>query len=573
MNQTKLTPTPVSPVSESQRHTKLTVDVLQNNYGKNTSEYDLSSQVLTAINVDIEARNSILPKGQKLRMLTDIPNIAIAIMIAVRPDVALIAPGDKSQTGRKMRFSAQDRTKFPIGIYREKGDFEGVWEVSNDPFGAFGMLVERYKMNATRNEKKEIFTLVKGRAQVREMCTVPYYVPVNNGIFDVLHKKLLPFTKDLVFTSKILTNLNPAATNPVIAIPEDGTTWDVDSWLNSLGNPDFVGSIKEVIQAACLPLVSRDKMVLFFNKSGNNGKGTICQLIRNLLGEESTVSIPLKDFSTPFGLTNLPGALAVITDENDVCSYNKGNAVLKAVITGDQITVERKYQDPYDYTFRGLVLECVNDFPNGDDKSGSFRRRLHIIQFEQCFSGAQKRYIKDRLIYRDDVLEYILKMVLMDMPYREAFTETAATKQALDLYVASTNSVVSFLDEILPLCKWDLLPATDFLYEAYKAWYKKISPSGKVIGRNDFIDGVKDYIDALPNSDWEWTDCTRSQGYINCNICEPLLTEYNLVGFQNKNAYYDSCHRMYPDPKRIKEKYSGLKRRFPTVALGSGSKP
>ena len=246
-------------------------------------------------------------------------------------------------------------------------------------------------------------------------------------------------------------------------------------------------------------------MVLFYNTAGNNGKGTICQLIRNLLGEDVVISIPIAEFSDRFALADLPKAIAVIVDENDVNSFGKGMGKLKATITGDVVKIEQKYEKAYDYAFRGLILQCVNDMPKGDDKSGSFKRRLHIIQFENCFTGAEKRYIKDRLIYRTDVLEYILKMVLVDMAYREEFTQTAATKKALEMYVKTTNSVVSFLQEILPECKWDLLPATEFLYEAYKNWYREFVPSGKVIGRNDFIDSVREFVatDEVAKLEWE----------------------------------------------------------------------
>ena len=212
------------------------------------------------------------------------------------------------------------------------------------------------------------------------------------------------------------------------------------------------------------------------------------------------------------------------------------------------------------------MLQCVNDFPKGDDKSGSFRRRLHIIPFENCFTGAEKRYIKDRLIYRTDVLEYILKMVLVDMEYREQFTETAATKKALESYVKTTNSVVSFLQEILPVCKWDLLPATEFLYEAYKNWYREFVPSGKVIGRNDFIDSVREFVATDENAklEWEWTDSTRSKGYIHCSVQEPLLEEYNLISFMKHKAGSCGVQRIFAYEPRLKEKYSGLKRRSAT---------
>lgn len=522
------------------------------------SEENCTSSVVDLISIKINFENATRPKGMKMRFQPDIPVMSIAMLIAARGDVALIAPGDKSQTGKKKVLTTEQRMSLPIGIYQTDGDNEGVWELTNSPTGAIGVLIERYKPSATVKEKNEVFALLKSRLGVREKCMIPYYVPVNNGIVDVLNKQLLPFSPDLVFTSKIHTALNLAATNPILTIPEDGSVWDVDGWLDSLGDPEFVFSIKEVIQAACLPLAPRDQMCLLYSRSGNNGKGTICQLIRNLLGEESTISIPINEFSGKFSLTNLPKAMAIITDENDVSAFSKGLSVIKAVITGDTVTVERKYQDPYDYSFNGLVLQCVNDLPKVDDKTGSFKRRLHIIPFDQCFTGKQKRYIKDRLIYREDVLEYILKTVLIDMPYRDKFTETDASREALKKYTIMTNSVVSFLDEILPECRLNLLPATDFLYEIYKIWYRENSPSGKVIGRNEFLESIRDY--AATDPEWEWTESTRSQGYIDSNVYEPLLAEYRIFSLTG-NPFFDSYKEGHINPEKLKSKYSGLKRR------------
>lgn len=535
-------------------------------YPNLTNEYSFADTVMAKILSEFTLQNSVRVKGQKLKCPQDLPSLSIAVLIAARSDVALVSSGDKSQTDKKQNLTSEQRHSLPIGIYQTTGDNKGVYEITNDPYGAFGELVERYKPDATRREKLEVFTLVKSRLKVVEKCVIPYYVAVNNGIWDVGDKILHPFSQDLVFTSKIHTNLNLAASNPVITIPEDNSTWDVDTFFSELGSPEFVKSILEVIQAACLPLAPRNKMVLFMNTAGNNGKGTICQLIRNILGKDSVVSIPIANFSKQFELANLPHACSVICDENDVSSFSQGLGNLKSVITGDTVSIERKYKESFDYSFHGLVLQCVNDFPKGDDKSGSFRRRLHIIPFENCFTGAEKRYIKDRLIYRTDVLEYILKMVLVDMEYREQFTETAATKKALESYVKTTNSVVSFLKEILPECKWDLLPATDFLYSAFKSWYREVSPSGKVIGRNDFIDSVKEFVATDENMklEWEWTDSTRSKGYIDCDKKEPLLDRYDLTAFMD-NTFGAYVNREFVYEYRLKEKYSGLKRRSATA--------
>lgn len=537
---------------------EVTLDVIAS-FSSSTlpDERTCAEKVLEEIVIQFDLENSIRPKGHKMKKPITLPVLSAAILISSRKDLALIAPGNKSQAGKKRTYSVEQKMVLPVGMYQTDGDNKGIWEITNGYRGAFGELVERYKPEATLKEKKEIFELVKSKLRVVEKCVIPYYVAVNNGIVDVQGKKLLPFSPDIVFTAKIHTNLNLCATNPFINIPEDGSVWDVDSWLLTLGDTEFVGSITEVIQAACLPLAPRNKMCLFYNKSGNNGKGTICQLIRNLLGDEVIANIPIKEFDSRFGLARLPGAMAVIVDENDVSSFNQGLGKLKAVITGDKVSIERKYENSYDFSWNGLIIQCVNDFPNGDDKTSSFRRRLHIITFENCFSGSEKKYIKDRLIYREDVLEYVLKMVLVDMDYRDSFTETEATKSALEQYVLETNSVADFLEEILPECQWDLLPGTDFLYEAYKYWHKKSRPSGRVIGRNDFFDSVRSYVsaDIGAGADWEWTDSTLTKGYIDESVPEPLLMEYEIMGLLNPRY----PNRMYPC--NLKTKYSGLKRR------------
>lgn len=388
------------------------------------------------------------------------------------------------------------------------------------------------------------------------------------SIWDMSKKHLCPFNPNWVFTSKIQTNLVVGATNPVFTNLPDGTTMDVEGWLSSLGDDEFVFIIKEVIQSCCLKLAPFNKMVLFFSTVGCNGKGTISQLIRNLIGSDVIANIPLEDFSKRFGLSKLPNANVVIADENNVNSFAKGLGNLKAVITGDPITIEQKHQDSYDFSFHGMVLQCINDYIKGNDKTGSFQRRLHIVEFDKSFTGAEKKYIKEDLIYRQEVLEYILKVVLVDMPYRDSFTETPRTIKALHNYLLNSNSVDSFLEEVLPHCVWNLLPATDLLYEAYKFWYRKTSPSGSTIGRNDFIDSVKDYITRKLKNDttfeWEWTDSCRWNNYIDFSVDEPLVSNYKIEPFWNiyETSHYHSIYgNGTPDYSRIPTKYSGLKRR------------
>ncbi len=153
-------------------------------------------------------------------------------------------------------------------------------------------------------------------------------------------------------------------------------------------------------------------------------------------------------------------------------------------------------------------------------------------------------------------------MVLVDMPYKEAYTETEETMEALSEYESFTNNTVAFLDEVLPTAVWNLLPATELLYEAYKKWSVNVNPSGKILGRNEFIASVKMYVKShtrtCPDYEWEWTDSTRTRNYIDLDICDPIASDYDILPFtvvvHTGNGY-----------QMLKEKYSGLKRRNATI--------
>lgn len=522
--------------------------------------------LLDHLNSAIDVENAIRDKDNKLSYLKELPFLCIAMLIAARGDVALVSGGDKSGQNKKQRLTTDNRMRLPIGIYQDSGDNKGVWEITNSPDESFGVLAEKYKPTAAKKDKAEIFLLAKSRLPVITTCCIPYYAAFENGIWDDMNKMLIPFSKDLVFTSKCHTRLNVNARNPFIQIPEDGSTWDVDTWLSELGDADMVKVIKEVIAASMLINTSFDKMILFYSSSGCNSKGTICQLIRNILGEETVANIPLNEFSKSFGLSKLPGANAIIVDENAVSDFSKGLDKLKAVITKDIVSVNEKYVKEFDYRFNGLVIECINDLPNTNDKTNSFLRRLHIVPFEKTFVGSPKKYIKDRLIYMEEVKEYIVKMAMVDMPYFDSFTETTATKRALAAYLDATNSAVAYLNEILPLVQWDLLPAQDFLYAGFKTWYKKNFPSGRVCGRTDFYDTVRVYVNSSTiGTEWEWTDSCRSSGYIDPTVKEPLLVDLDLTEFLNPVYAPGATQREYPDVRKIKTKYSGLKRRIPSA--------
>lgn len=83
-------------------------------------------------------------------------------------------------------------------------------------------------------------------------------------------------------------------------------------------------------------------------------------------------------------------------------------------------------------------------------------------------------------------------------------------------------------------CKWDFLP-NNFLYEGYKAWYKKNCPAGEPQGKNTFLEELREVI--RDKGTYEiWDNKQRPFHSSKSNIAytsEPLIIEYNLTDFMN----------------------------------------
>lgn len=315
------------------------------------------------------------------------------------------------------------------------------------------------------------------RAEKVMICDNPDLIAVNNGVFDYRQKILLPFDKQYVFTAKSRVDYVDNPVNPVIHNPEDGTDWDVESWMNDLSDDhEVVESLWEILGAIIRPNVPWGKSAWFYSESGNNGKGTLCELMRELCGETTYASVPLSDFSKDFMLEPLTQATAIIVDENDVGTYIDKAANLKAVVTGDVIQINRKFKSPIAYRFKGFMVQCLNEMPKIRDKSDSFYRRQLFIPFTKCFTGAERKYIKHDYLHRQDVLRYVLHRVL-HMDYYELRVPDSC-KEALNEYKEFNDPIRQFVNEIFPELQWDLIPFS-FLYDLYGAWYKKTSEKGK----------------------------------------------------------------------------------------------
>ena len=479
----------------------------------------IEAELLEEMEIAFEAINTTKEKGRRWGYLQKLIPSQIADILLRIHRIANIA------------YAGEDAGKeYDVpSIYQSEGENEGIY-VSGEH--AFFLLAQKYNYSIAGKDVQEIINIIRHKAPRKTRCDDKNLVAVNNGIFDYETKQLMPFSPDFIFTAKSKVNYNDQAYNVVIHNPDDNTDWDVDSWMDDLSDdPEIVHVLWQILGAIIRPNVPWNKAAWFYSNTGNNGKGTLCELMRQLCGKGTYASIPLSDFSKDFMLEPLISATAIIVDENDVGTYIDKAANLKAVVTNDVIQINRKFKSPIAYQFKGFMVQSLNEMVKVKDRSDSFYRRQLFIPFTKCFTGKERKYIKNDYLQRPEVLEYVMYKVL-NMDYYE-LDMPQACKDALEEYKECNDPVRQFFNEVVSQAAWDLLPFK-LLYEMYKKWFKENNTSGSIQNKTSFIDDII----TIANQSYEW-QCRGKTVKISTahrmSCPEPLLHDYGLDDWQKRD--------------------------------------
>lgn len=502
----------------------------------------IENELIAIIKSQIVLENQVLPKGCKLSIPQKLCASQIAtIMLFTHHIIRVKCGGDNADPSYDL-----------LAIYCDTGDNSGLYITDEDEIKR---VAHEYNYSISSRELSEVLELLNMQAPRVKRTTDKDLIAVNNGIFDYSTKVLELFSPEYVFLSKSRVNYNPAATNVTIHNDDDGTDWDVESWMEDLSDdPEIVELLWQILGAIIRPFVRWNKSAWFYSEKGNNGKGTLCELMRSLCGDGSYASISLEDFSKDFMLEPLIRANAVIQDENDVGTYIDKAANIKAVITNDVISINRKYKKPISYQFYGFVVECLNEKPKVKDKSDSFYRRQLFVPFEKCFTGKERKYIKDEYLHRTDVLEYVLYKVLNMNYYVLSEPQTCVT--ALAEFKEYNDPVRQFFEELSPQFVWDLLPF-DFLFSLYKSWYRTNFPNGQILARDKFTDSIINVIEDCP--EWSCEDKKRTIRPSNrMDKPERLIVSFGLDDWKNPTYTGGDVEKICTPV--LKDHYRGLLR-------------
>lgn len=268
-------------------------------------------------------------------------------------------------------------------------------------------------------------------------------IAFRNGIYDIINDAFIPFSPEHIITNKIEWDYNPDAYYEL-----------TDNVLNKLACQD--NEIRALLEE-CIgyTFFRRNELGKFFilTGEGSNGKSTFLAMIKTILGDINTSALDLKELSERFKTAELFGKLANIGDDiGDDFVTNTG--VLKKLVTGDRLNVERKGQNPFDFNNYSKLLFSANSIPRmgkGKD-TAAILRRIIIIPFNARFTKDDADYdpfIKYKLTSQQSI-EYLIQLGIQGLKrilINQQFTESTKVKKEIEEYEESNNPIILFFKE------------------------------------------------------------------------------------------------------------------------------
>lgn len=335
----------------------------------------------------------------------------------------------------------------------------------------------KYINNSTNANRTEVIKYLEILAE-NKYEESPRYIALKNGILDLETRELLEFSPKRIIKNKINYSYNPDAYNE-----------DMNKTLNKIccNNQDLRLLIEEMIGYT---LFRRNELRKCFilTGGGSNGKSTLLDVLKRLLGKDNISSVALNELNDRFRTFQLEGKLANIGDDISD-KYIDDNSTFKKLVTGETVNVERKGKDPYDFENYSKLLFSCNTIPRINDLSDGLKTRLIFVPFNARFSKSDPDYdpfIKDKLVV-NEAMEYLLKIALDGLKrilYNKSFTKVDIVEEAWEEYEKINNPIVEFIEEH----KINNETIND-VFRAYSCW---CSENGlKPVGKNKFGQELK----------------------------------------------------------------------------------
>lgn len=316
--------------------------------------------------------------------------------------------------------------------------------------------------------------------------TQPQLLCLKNGVLDLNTCVLSQHDPDLIFLSQIPVAFDTESDCPTFK-----------QFLSEILQEDDITIIQELIGYTLWRAMPNHKAFLFVGE-GANGKSTLINIIKALLGQKNCASIPLQMFeNNTFASSGLLGKLVnLYADLPSKAVMDTG--YFKALVGGDLVPYERKFQDKSEFVNYAKFIFSANQIPMSFDNSDAYFRRWLIITFPNQFLGAKDK--KDYLsnITTANELTGILNWALEGLKRLRnndwEFSHSKTTEETREEYKHKSDPMGAFFMDKIEEDPVGYVPKDD-IYSAFCAYC--LNKNYPVCNRDTFFKKIQQYVPSV----------------------------------------------------------------------------
>lgn len=299
------------------------------------------------------------------------------------------------------------------------------------------------KSDASRSFRSEVLSYLSLKAKQVSQAS-PRYIRFQNGILDLATLTLKPEGAKGIVLNKIPHKWNPDAQSPLVE--------EAFSKI-ALGDKAIIANLWEMFGLSMYRGSEVSRLILL-QGAGANGKSTLLDMLRCLLGEDNCFSLGVHQLGERFQLVPAMGKLAIIGDDISSDRVNsKSCAMMKKLVTGETVNDEYKGGASFQFRFYGTLIYSCNETPLFADGSFGFERRMHPIPLSARFSPSDEGfdpYLKQKLCKEQNIEYAIVKGIraLRECLKRGAMTENGLIAASRTDMVRNNDPVRAFIADV-----------------------------------------------------------------------------------------------------------------------------
>lgn len=243
--------------------------------------------------------------------------------------------------------------------------------------------------------------------------------------------KLLPHAPSLLSTSQLPIRYNRSADCPNFMQFLDSKCPD----------PELQAIVQELFGYCLIPDNSFQIGFIFVGGT-STGKSTLMQIFQELIGPDNRAALSLNELTEKFKVVGLDNKLVNISNEVSVKTF-VDDGLIKAIISGDEITVEPKYKPAYSIRPHCRLIVTCNSLPGTKDTHPAFFRRWTVIPFNHHTPQAEwDKNLANRIIETElpGILNWALEG-LDRLKENDSFSYSEAATEMLENWHRSVDAV------------------------------------------------------------------------------------------------------------------------------------